>query len=156
MAPELTYVKVRQGEDEYWLGRDRVKSALRGPFTVLEERPGADLVGWRYRGPYDDLPAVKAAFAGGSGDDGGPGYEHRVVAWGEVGEEEGTGIVHIAPGAGAEDFQLGKALGLPVIAPLNEDGHYLDAFGPFAGLDAHGVTQKGRRGPRGARLLLPP
>ena len=53
------------------------------------------------------------------------GYEHRVVPWDEVGEEEGTGIVHIAPGCGAEDYQLGKALGLPVVAPLNEDGHYL-------------------------------
>ena len=49
-------------------------------------------------------------------------YEHRVVAWTEVGEEEGTGIVHIAPGCGAEDFQLGKALGLPVIGPIDEVG----------------------------------
>ena len=58
--------------------------------------------GWRYTGPYDDLPAVRDAFARG-------GYEHRVVAWDEVGEDEGTGIVHIAPGCGAEDYQLGKA-----------------------------------------------
>ena len=42
------------------------------------------------------------------------------MAWDEVGEDEGTGIVHIAPGCGAEDFQLGKALGLPVIAPIDE------------------------------------
>ena len=150
VGPELPYVRVRQGQDEYWLGRDRIKSALRGPFEVIEERPGSDLVGWRYQGPYDDLPAVRAAFAGGSGDDGGSGYEHRVVAWDEVSEEEGTGIVHIAPGAGAEDFQLGRALGLPVIAPLNEDGHYLADFGWFAGLDAHGVARARRGGSRGA------
>ena len=37
------------------------------------------------------------------------GYGHRVVAWDEVGEEEGTGIVHIAPGCGAEDYELGKS-----------------------------------------------
>ena len=42
----------------------------------------------------------------------------------EVGEEEGTGIVHIAPGCGAEDFQLGRELGLPVIGPIDEDGRY--------------------------------
>jgi isoleucyl-tRNA synthetase len=139
VGPGLAYVRVRQGEDEYWLGRDRIKSALRGPFEVLEERPGSDLVGWRYRGPYDDLPAVKSAFAGGNG---GGGYEHRVVPWSEVSEEEGTGIVHIAPGAGAEDYQLGKSLGLPVIAPLNDYGHYLDGFGSLSGLDAHGVTER--------------
>ncbi len=142
VGPELTYVKVRQGEDEFWLGRDRVKSALRGAFTVLDERPGSDLVGWRYRGPFDDLPAVTTAFAAGNLDDGGPGYVHRVVPWADVSEEEGTGIVHIAPGAGAEDFQLGKALGLPVIAPLDEDGHYLPGFAWLTGLDAHGVTQR--------------
>ncbi len=133
---------VRQGEDQYWLGKGTLKTALRDRFEVLEERPGRDLVGWRYRGPYDELPAVHAAFAGGSGDDGGAGYEHQVVPWAEVSEEEGTGIVHIAPGAGAEDFQLGKSLSLPVIAPLTEDGHYLADFGWLSGLDAHGVAER--------------
>ncbi len=141
VGPDLAYVKVRQGDDEYWLGRDRVSTMLRGPFAVLEERPGRDLVGWRYRGPYDELEAVRAAFASGRNGDG-TGYEHRVVAWDEVSEEEGTGVVHIAPGAGAEDFQLGKALGLPVIGPLDEDGRYLDGFGELSGLDAHGVTER--------------
>ena len=70
---------------------------------MLEERPGGELVGWRYSGPFDELPAVKAAFGERRS------YEHRVVAWDEVTEDEGTGIVHIAPGAGAEDYQLGKA-----------------------------------------------
>src|SRR4029079_2492242 len=51
------------------------------------------------------------------------------------------GIVHIAPGAGAEDFQLGKALGLPVIAPLDDSGHYIDGFGWLTGRDATQVTE---------------
>ena len=38
---------------------------------------------------------------------------HRVILWDAVGETEGTGIVHIAPGCGAEDFQLGKEHRLP-------------------------------------------
>ena len=63
------------------------------------------------------------------------------MPWDEVGEEEGTGIVHIAPGCGAEDYQLGKSLGLPVVAPLNEDGHYLAGFGWLTGLDAHAVAE---------------
>jgi isoleucyl-tRNA synthetase len=135
VGPELTYVRVRQGEDEYWLGKGTLKTALRGKFEVLEERPGSDLVGWRYQGPFDELPQVQSAFAGA-------GYEHRVVPWDEVSEEEGTGIVHIAPGAGAEDYHLGKSLDLPVIAPLDEFGRYLPGFGWLSGLDAHGVTER--------------
>ena len=46
-----------------------------------------------------------------------------------VSPEEGTGIVHIAPGCGEEDFQLGKEFGLAVIAPLDEAGIYVDGFG---------------------------
>ena len=121
-TPATRDVKVRQGEDLYWLGKGTLKTALKGDFKVLEEQPGTALVGWRYRGPFDELPAVAAAFAQGRSDDGGEGYEHRVVAWDDVTEDEGTGIVHIAPGAGAEDYHLGRDLGLPVIAPLDEFG----------------------------------
>ena len=67
--------------------------------------------------------------------------EHRVVAWDEVGEDEGTGIVHIAPGCGAEDFALGKKLGLPVIAPLDESGIYVEGFGPYSGRDVRDVAE---------------
>jgi isoleucyl-tRNA synthetase len=140
VGEDLAYVRVRQGDDAYWLAKGTLKTALRGNFEVLEERPGRDLVGWRYEGPYDHLPAVVASFA--DRDAGAARYEHRVVAWDEVGEDEGTGIVHIAPGAGAEDYQLGKSLGLPVIAPLTEDGHYLDGFDWLSGLDAHGVAAR--------------
>ena len=69
---------------------------------------GSELVGWRYAGPFDDLPVVREAFAKGTRDAPDVPYEHRVIAWTEVGEEEGTGIVHIAPGCGAEDFALGR------------------------------------------------
>ena len=56
---------------------------------------GAELVGLRYVGPFDDLPVPR-------------GIEHRVIPWEEVSAEEGTGIVHIAPGCGLEDFDLGR------------------------------------------------
>ena len=90
------------------------------------------MVGWRYAGPFDDLPAVQTAFAAGTTDAPDVPYEHRVVAWTEVGEDEGTGIVHVAPGCGAEDFQLGRSLGLPVVAPLDESGIFLGGFGSLS------------------------
>ncbi len=138
VGKELRYVKVRQGDEVYWLGRGTVKHALEGPFQVLEERPGRELAGWLYAGPFDELPAVQEAFAG---SDGRPAYEHRVVVWDEVGEEEGTGIVHIAPGCGAEDFALGKSLGLPMIAPLDENGVVIPGFGPYSGRDVRDVAE---------------
>ncbi|MGH7169711.1 MAG: DUF5915 domain-containing protein, partial [Gemmataceae bacterium] len=61
---------------------------------------------------------------------------HRVIAWKDVGEAEGTGIVHIAPGCGKEDFHLGKEEGLPPIAPLDEFGVFLPAFGELTGKSA--------------------
>jgi isoleucyl-tRNA synthetase len=140
VGEELRYVKVQQGDETFWLGRGTLKQALDGDFKVLEEKLGRELEGWRYAGPFDELPAVQEAFAGLPGSDGKP-YEHRVVLWDEVGEEEGTGIVHIAPGCGAEDFALGKTLRLPVIVPLDENGVVVPGFGPYSGRDVRDVAE---------------
>ncbi len=141
VGEELRYVKVRQGDSIHWLGKGTLKQALSGPFEILEERPGSDLAGWRYAGPFDDLAAVRKAFAAGASPIAADApYEHRVVAWDQVGEEEGTGIVHIAPGCGAEDHALGKALGLPMIAPLDDSGIVVEGFGSLTGRDVRDVT----------------
>jgi isoleucyl-tRNA synthetase len=135
VGADLDYVRIRQGGDTFWVGRARLKAAVIGPFEVLEEKKGSDLVGWRYRGPFDELSAVQKAFEPAA-------VEHRVVPWDQVGEDEGTGIVHIAPGAGAEDFQLGKALGLPVIGPIDEEGRYYDGFAWLSGKAASAVAEE--------------
>ena len=137
--PEQRYVRIRQGDDAFWVGKGTLKQAVVGDFRVEDEVPGSDLVGWLYEGPFDALPAVAGAFAGA--DPSGGDYRHRVVPWDEVGEDEGTGIVHIAPGAGAEDFQLGKSLGLPTIGPIDEAGRYLEGFGWLSGRDAPNVAE---------------
>jgi isoleucyl-tRNA synthetase len=141
VGEDLTYVAVRQGEEILWLGKGTLKAALAGPFSVVEERPGGELVGWRYAGPFDDMTAVRRTFDAWRGPQGQTPYVHEVVAWDEVGEDEGTGIVHIAPGCGADDFQLGKRLGLPVIAPLDEGGIFLPGFEPLSGRDVRDATE---------------
>ncbi|HHS98483.1 MAG TPA: isoleucine--tRNA ligase, partial [Chloroflexi bacterium] len=123
VGPELTYVKVRQGDEVFYLSKGTLHQ-LKGPYEVLEEMKGTALEGWTYDGPFDELEAQQAA--------GGP-QAHRVILWEEVGEAEGTGIVHIAPGCGAEDFQLSKEYGLPAIAPLDEEGYFIEGFGPLTG-----------------------
>lgn len=88
---------------------------------------GKELVGLKYESPFDNLPRVRKSLAS---------REHTVIASDTiilpVNEEEGTGIVHIAPGAGTEDFQLGKKLGLPVIELIDEEANYLDGMGEFS------------------------
>ncbi len=126
VGPELTYVQVKASDGwTYYLAKEAAKSTLKGKegrdWEVVSELKGEDLLGWEYSGPFDDLTAVQTAFEEA-------GYTHRVISWKDVGAEEGTGIVHIAPGCGAEDFQLSKEHDLPVIAPLDENGVYVDEF----------------------------
>jgi isoleucyl-tRNA synthetase len=116
--PDLEYVKIRQNGNLYYLS-PRTLGFVKGDYEEVERLRGSDLVGWRYRGPFDEIEAQS-------------GVEHRVIAWEDVGEEEGTGIVHIAPGCGAEDYELSKVHGLDVIVPLNEAGDYLSGFGTLS------------------------
>ncbi len=145
VGPDLTYAKVRNGEGVYYLAKGTLHM-LRGEVQLLGELKGSELEGWTYSGPFDDLPAVQQ-----------PGgftpikevaekvtlsaeQAHRVILWDEVGETEGTGIVHIAPGCGAEDFQLGREYGLPMVAPLEEEGHFVEGFAWLSGMHVADVA----------------
>jgi isoleucyl-tRNA synthetase len=83
-----------------------------------ERTTGAQMVGWEYEGPFDELASVK----------------HRVIPWDDVSLEEGTGIVHIAPGCGSEDFELSHVHDLPVVMPVDEAGRFYDDFGWLHGM----------------------
>ncbi|MFQ5591733.1 MAG: isoleucine--tRNA ligase [Phycisphaerae bacterium] len=145
VKPDMTYVKVRQGSESFYVGAGNFErkrthpvegdaggrlpplmsiQALfknNGEFEVVERIPGASLVGLTFQGPFDMLEGAAEAMPA-----------HRVIAWEEVTESEGTGIVHIAPGCGAEDYHLGRELGLPQIAPLFENGRFRPEFGFLA------------------------
>ncbi len=131
VGPALTYVRVRQGDEVFYLSRGTLHM-LRGPHQVQDELRGEELVGWRYRGPFDEVPAVEAS---------GAAEAHRVIPWESVGEMEGTGIVHVAPGCGAEDFALGKEHSLPSLAPLDESGVFVDGFGWLSGMSVQQVAK---------------
>jgi len=105
----------RRADGEWW-------AVARAPDAEFVERgPGADLVGLRYEGPFDHLPAAGEV-------------EHRVIPWEDVSLEEGTGIVHIAPGCGAEDFELSRVHDLPVLMPVDEAGRFSTGYGWLHGL----------------------
>lgn len=122
--PNMTYVKVSYKGDVLYLAKAAMNSVLGKAVDVLEELPGKDMEGLTYDGPYDELEAVQKSSTPSA---------HRVILWDQVSETEGTGMVHIAPGCGKEDFELGLEFKLPVLSPLNEYGVFMDGFGKFTG-----------------------
>lgn len=127
--PEMSYVKVHQGEEILFTAKASMSRTLEDDYEVLEELTGEEMLGWSYEGPFDELPAVKEMKIVDA---------HRVIPWHEVSEVEGTGFVHIAPGCGKEDFELGEEHDLPAISPLNEFGIFVEGFDWLSGTS---VTQ---------------
>ncbi len=117
--PEAEYIL---REDGVWVARERDPDA-----KAVKSARGSELVGLEYDGPFDQVPAQD-------------GVVHRVIPWDDVSLAEGTGIVHIATGAGSEDFELGRIHGLPVLAPLDEAGRMLAGYG-FDGLSTEEVER---------------
>lgn len=126
--PGLDYAKVRHEGKVVYLSTGTLAAVFKKGAEVLGTVRGSELVGLAYRGPFDDLPVTA-------------GLEHRVIPWEEVGETEGSGIVHIAPGCGAEDNELGKIHGLRIIVPIDGDGKYVEGFGWLTGMNVHTVEQ---------------
>ena len=60
-------------------------------------------------------------------------FVHKIVLWEDVSNEDGSGVVHIAPGCGAEDFDLGMKIGLPIVIPVDENGVFYEGFGFYSG-----------------------
>jgi isoleucyl-tRNA synthetase len=84
---------------------------------------GSELVGLAYRRPLDAVPVPDGA--------GAPGW--TVVTAGFVTATEGTGLVHIAPAFGADDWALGRRMGLPTLNPVGPDGRFSAGSGWLTG-----------------------
>jgi isoleucyl-tRNA synthetase len=138
--PEMTYLKVRHGDWTYYVAkanfeRDRVQDLqvegkhethkLQSIRSMLkgQRRRGSARGTFRPRltrshlhGPFDELPAQNAPGGvfpyGETGAGRSAAESHRVIAWNEVSEAEGTGWSTSRPGCGAEDQQLGKGEGI--------------------------------------------
>jgi len=125
VQPNLDYVKVKKGNEYLYLSKGTVRHV--SGYEVVETLKGKDLIGLEYEPLYPDFEAQK-------------GVKHRVISWDLVSEEEGTGIVHIAPGCGAEDHDLGKKESLAEIAPLDEFGYFVKGFGWLTGKNVRGIA----------------
>ncbi len=122
VGPDITYVKVKQDKDSYYLAKERLE-ILRGDYEVLEELPGSKLVGRRYKPLFKGLDLAKK-----TGKD-----AYYVAGAGFVTTEDGTGVVHTAVMYGADDYALGRSLDLPMHHTVDETGHFTGEVPRFAG-----------------------
>lgn len=129
--PRGIYVEAKDPSDKdkkYYLNKF---AAERLGFLIEKEFKGEELIGKTYKSPFDGFEQVKKSLGN---------YSHKVLATDErilpISIEEGTGLVHIAPGAGSEDFQLAQEFDIPVIELIKEDATYVEGLGEFSGKNA--------------------
>lgn len=129
--PEIDYVevKVRSDEQTIILAKNAIGHLGDDKLEVLRAFKGDELVGLHYETCFNTIPAQKD-------------IDHKIVAWEDVAADEGTGVVHIAPGCGIEDFELGERLGLPKVMPIDDMGIYLDGFDWMSGKDSHTIADE--------------
>jgi isoleucyl-tRNA synthetase len=118
VKPDLAYVRARTSTGEVWILAEglveQVAKACGVELTVEQKLSGSDLEGLVTRHPFmeRDSPIIFSPY---------------------VTLEQGTGLVHTAPGHGAEDYEIGQKYKLDVLAPVDDGGVFTKDAGPFAG-----------------------
>ncbi|MEM0382037.1 MAG: isoleucine--tRNA ligase [Nitrososphaerota archaeon] len=127
--PEEDYVELEVGKERLIIAEKLLESVCSNAgitgYRVVNRFTGGSLVGLKYIHPL-------GTEVGAHGSHQPPA--HTVLPAEFVSMEEGTGLVHIAPGHGPEDFELGKRHGLPVFCPIGTNGVFTEEGGRFAGL----------------------
>lgn len=117
---EYVYCKVKSTDRLLIVCKEAAKRVIKGDMVeIVKTVKGSELVGKEYETVFPELPVQN--------------FIHKIIPWEDVVATEGTGAVHIAPGCGAEDYELGLKYDLPKINPINESGIILPEFAPFDG-----------------------
>jgi len=114
VGSDITYLEVKEADATYYLAKDRFSAYYKEGegYESVKEMKGESLAGMEYEPlfPYFGNLRSKGAF--------------RVVCADFVSTEDGTGIVHIAPGFGEDDYRLGQAEGIPDVCPVDAEGKF--------------------------------
>ena len=123
LGADIRYVKVKDGAEQYILAEDRLPAYYKDPsaYEIVARYKGSELKGKSYKPLFPFFADLKAkgAFKALNGD--------------FVATDEGTGIVHIAPGFGEDDYNLMKGSGIPVIVPVDDEAKFTADVAPWAG-----------------------
>ncbi len=129
---KIKYAKVKVGDEFYILAKNRLKAVLGDQkYQLIKIYQGRELIGQAYQPlyrPENFNPSTKA---------------YQVVGADFVSLEEGSGIVHVAPAFGEDDFYLGQSLGLPLLQHITITGQTIGQLYPqWQGVDVAKLNQK--------------
>jgi isoleucyl-tRNA synthetase len=123
LGADIDYVKVKDGSDFYILAKDRLSAYYKNEseYEIVKTYKGKELKGTLYEPlfPYFKDLKSKGAF--------------QILCGDFVTTEDGTGIVHIAPGFGEDDYNVMKDSGVPTICPIDAEGRFTSEVGDYQG-----------------------
>lgn len=118
MNPNMDYVRVQQEDGVYIVAKNLVEDVMQGEYKILSEHKGSEFIGKTYAAPFPYVVPEKG---------------HLIVAADFVTDSSGTGIVHMAPAHGEDDYRSCRENGISFISVVNAQGRYNDEITDFAG-----------------------
>jgi len=116
--PDIEYVRVRQNDEIYIVAAALADQVIKGEYEIVGRLKGSELVGRTYEPVFTYVKLDNA---------------YRIVAGDFVSDTSGTGIVHMAPAHGDDDYRVCMKNGLPFLVLVNGAGRYTDEVTDFAG-----------------------
>lgn len=116
--PEMEYVRVKQEDGVYIVAKNLVEKVMKGDYSIVSSLKGSDLVGKTYTPPFSYIQADKI---------------NVIVGASYVTDTSGTGIVHMAPAHGEDDYRTCRENGISFVSVVNGQGRYTDTVSDFAG-----------------------
>jgi len=129
VKPDAEYVRVKINDEVLILAKHLLKNVMNKigikDYKILETLTGNHLKGLKYEHPLADIFQFQGKLSNA----------HRVVLSDQfVSLDEGTGLVHTAPGHGSEDYRVGLETGLPAVSPVKMDGTFDESCGKYSGI----------------------
>ena len=121
--PDLTYVEVEWRDRRVVLAEYRLEAVMGEGVEPVRRYGGRELAGVRYARPLELVPLPEHV-----------GNGWTVVNEDFVSAEDGTGIVHMAPAFGSDDYEAGQRHDLPLLRPIDDAGHFVESTELVAGL----------------------
>lgn len=124
LGPEIEYVKVADGQEFYIVAKERLETYYKNPqdYKVVQEYRGKELAGLEYEPLFPYFASLRERGA----------FRTHVADY--VSIEEGTGIVHTAPGFGEDDYTLLKGSDVPTVCPVDAEARFTEEVTDYQGL----------------------
>ena len=127
-GPDIDYVKVKDGDEYYILAEARLGAYYKNPedYEIIWKKKGSELLGCKYEPLFPYFASLE------TNEDGSDGA-FRVFNADFVSTEDGTGIVHTAPGFGEDDNKVFKGSGVPTVCPVDNECKFTSEVPDYKG-----------------------